>query len=153
MTITLQDRNAYSEVFELMKYIDRKDLSKIPMDILEAIKENRNEEYVPKIDLENVNKSLSKDARALYIGLYKEYIVQDEKERQAINKAVYDNKMKRRNEIKYEIFNKEKVNEEMVKEKEIEQNKNLVVYKENFLTRIINRIKLLFRSGGNKSGN
>lgn len=153
MTITLQDRNAYSEVFELMKYIDRKDLSKIPMDILEAIKENRNEEYVPKIDLENVNKSLSKDARALYIGLYKEYIVQDEKESQAINKALYDNKMKRRNEIKYDIFNKEKVNKEIVEEKEIEKNKNLVVYKENFITRIINRIKLLFRSGGNKSGN
>ena len=153
MTITLQDRNAYSEVFELMKYIDRKDLSKIPMDILEAIKENKNEEYVPKIDLENVNKSLSKDARALYIGLYKEYIVQDEKELQAINKALYDNKMKRSNEIKYDIFNKEKINKEIVEEKEIEKNKNLVVYKENFITRIINRIKLLFRSGGSKSGN
>lgn len=151
--LSLQTKNAYSEVFELMKSVDRNDLDKIPMDILISIKENRNEEYVPKIDFENINQSLSKKALALYIGLYKKYIVQDKEEVQAINKILYENEVKKSKDAKYDIFNKTNADEINVTEDKIEQNKELVVYEESFIKRIINKLKSIFKSGGKKSGN
>lgn len=132
--ISLQTKNAYSEIFELMKYIDKNDLNKIPMDILITIKENRNEEYIPKINFENINESLSKKARALYIWLYKTYIVEDKNEKVAINKILYDNEIKKNKDISYNIFNKNN-----------EENQELVVYKENFIKKILSKIKEIFR--------
>ena len=131
---SLQTKNAYSEIFELMKYIDKNDLNKIPMDILITIKENRNEEYIPKINFENINESLSKKARALYIWLYKTYIVEDKNEKVAINKILYDNEIKKNKDISYNIFNKNN-----------EENQELVVYKENFIKKILSKIKEIFR--------
>ena len=153
MTVPLETRNAYSEVFELMKSIDRNDLDKIPMDILIAIRDNRNEEYVPKIDFENINQSLSKKALALYIGLYKKYIVQDKEELQAINKILYENEMKKSEKAKYDVFDKTNQNKENRAESKIEQDKELVVYRENFIHKVINKLKSIFRSGGKNSGN
>ena len=124
--ISLQTKNAYSEIFELMKYIDKNDLNKIPMYILITIKENRNEEYIPKINFENINESLSKKARASYIWLYKTYIVEDKNEKVAINKILYDNEIKKNKDISYNIFNKNN-----------EENQELVVYKENFIKKIL----------------
>lgn len=147
--ISLQTKNAYSEVFELMKFIDRNDLNKIPMEVLITIKENRNEEYMPKIDLKNINQSLNKDALCLYIWLYKTYIAKDKNEVQAINKILYDNENKKNKEIKYDFFNKTNDN----KESKTEESKELVVYKESFIKKIVNKLKEVFKSGGKKSGN
>ena len=140
--ISLQTKNAYSEVFELIKNIDKKDLDRIPMNILMAIKENRNVDYKPKIDLENINKSLSKDAQALYIGLYQKYMVQDKNEVQAINKILYDNEMKKNRDNNYNFFNQSKGNNENKKE----EIKELVIYKESFIKSIINKIKEVIRT-------
>lgn len=151
--LSLQTKNAYSEVFELMKYVDINDLDKIPVDILISIKENRNKEYVPKINLENINQSLSKKALALYIGLCKKYIIQDKEEVQAINKILYENEVKKSKDAKYDAFNKTNVDEINVTEEKIEQNKEIVVYEESFIKKIIKKLKSIFKSGGRKSGN
>ncbi|MBR3003170.1 MAG: hypothetical protein IKF38_06445 [Clostridia bacterium] len=151
--ISLQTRNAYSEVFEVMKSIDRNDLDKIPMDILIAIRDNRNEEYVPKIDFENINQSLSKKALALYIGLYRKYIVQDKEELQAINRVLYENEIKKNKGIKYDVFNNTNANEKNITEDKKEPNNELVVYKESIIQKVINILKSIFRSGGKNSGN
>lgn len=147
--ISLQTRNAYSEVFELMKLIDRNDLDRVPMDVLRAIKENRNEEYVPKIDFENINQSLSKKALALYIGLYRKYIVQDKEELQEINKILYKNEMKRNNGTSYDIFNKTNETKEV---NEVKESKELVIYKETLINKIIKKLKSIFGIGGKKGG-
>ena len=54
--LSIETKNSYSEVFELLKYTNRKDLEKIPIDLIEAIKENRNIDYSPKIDINNMQK-------------------------------------------------------------------------------------------------
>lgn len=151
--ISIQTKNAYSEVFELMKSIDRNDLDKIPMDILIAIRDNRNEEYVPKIDFENINQSLSKKALALYIGLYRKYIVQDKEELQAINKILYENEMKKNKGNKYDVFNNTNASEKNITEDKKEPNNELVVYKDNIIQKVINKLKSIFRTGGKNSGN
>ena len=84
----IQTRNSYSEVFELLKYTDRNDLNKIPMNLLKTIKENRNEQDIPKINFNDINNSLSKKARSLYMWLYLTYITDSREEKERINKAI-----------------------------------------------------------------
>lgn len=150
MTVSLETRNAYSEVFELMKSIDRNDLDKIPMNILKAIRDNRNEEYVPKINFDNISQSMCKDALELYIWLYKTYMVQDKDEKQAINKILYENEIKQNKGVKYDIFNNTNASEKNITEDKKEPNKELVVYKESIIQKVIKKLKSIFRSGGKK---
>ncbi len=138
--ISLQTRNVYSEIFELLKHIDKNDLNRVPMDVLIVIKENRNVEYVPNIDFENINDSLSKRARAFYVWLYTTYMVQDKAEKDRIKKILYDNEMEKNKNISYDIFNKNKEKKNNKKDKE------LVLYKkESFIKKIINKIKEIFK--------
>ena len=140
--ISLQTKNTYSEIFELMKYIDRNDLNKIPKQVLVAIKENRNESYVPKIDLENINNSLSKDTLALYIWLYKTYMVKNKQEVQEINKILYDNENKKSIDVTYNIFNKKIID----KKEDDKKDKELIVYKKSFIKKLINKLKKIFNN-------
>lgn len=138
--ISLQTRNVYSEIFELLKHIDKNDLNRVPMDVLTVIKENRNVEYVPNIDFKNINNSLSKRARAFYVWLYTTYMVQDKAEKDRIKKILYDNEMEKNKNISYDIFNKNKEKKNNKKDKE------LVLYKkESFIKKIINKIKEIFK--------
>ena len=51
----------YQEVYEILSYMNKSDVMKIPIEILEEITDNRNKEYVTQIDpydifnLENLN--------------------------------------------------------------------------------------------------
>lgn len=47
-------RNVYSEVFELLGYMDKITVMKIPIEILNKIKENKNDEYISRIDKNNI---------------------------------------------------------------------------------------------------
>ena len=44
------NRAVYSEVFEILKYMDKTDVMKIPIEILTKIKNNKDENYISKID-------------------------------------------------------------------------------------------------------
>ncbi len=146
MVVSFKSKNTYSEVFELLKYVDRNDLDKIPIDILNAIKDNRNKDYEPKIDFSNLKNCISDEAAALYVGLCKKYIVQDKSEIQGINKVLYENEIKKNAKTDYAVFHTED-------ESKNESTESLVVYKESSIRKIINRLKSIFRSGGKKRGN
>lgn len=161
MLKSLQIKNSYSEIFELLKYIDRSDLNKIPMKLLETIKENRNEQYVPNIDINDISNSLSKEAIALYMWLYLTYMTDSQDEKNVINKFLYLNEIENQKRLKLndDIFRKKadikKINEiepsiDIKKFDNIESNKknnSLMVIKTNILTKIINKIKNFFNRG------
>lgn len=161
MLKSLQIKNSYSEIFELLKYIDRSDLNKIPMNLLETIKENRNEQYVPNIDINDISNSLSKEAMALYMWLYLTYMTDSQDEKDVINKFLYLNEIENQKRLKLndDIFRKKadikKINEiepsiDIKNFDNIESNKknnSLMVIKTNILTKIINKIKNFFNRG------
>ena len=161
MLKSLQIKNSYSEIFELLKYIDRSDLNKIPMNLLETIKENRNEQYVPNIDINDISNSLSKEAMALYMWLYLTYMTDSQDEKDVINKFLYLNEIENQKKLKLndDIFRKKadikKINEiepsiDIKSFDNIESNKknnSLMVIKTNILTKIINKIKNFFNRG------
>ena len=46
--------NVYSEVYEILSYMDKISVMKIPMEILNTIKENRNKKYISKINKKDI---------------------------------------------------------------------------------------------------
>lgn len=138
--LSIETRNSYSEVFELLKYTNRKDLEKIPIDLIEVIKENRNIDYSPKIDINNMQKMLSKKALCLYTWLYLEYINKDIQEKNRINKILYDNEIKKQSNLKINNMFEKPSNIKANNSEKIE-NKQIVIYKQTLFQKIINKIK------------
>ena len=58
----INGKNAYTEIFEILKNMDRKLVMKIPIEIVKAIKDNRDLEYKVKIDKNDIfnKKNISK---------------------------------------------------------------------------------------------
>lgn len=137
----LQTKNSYSEVFELLKHIDRNDLKKIPMNLLETIKENRNEKYMPDINFNDINNSLSKKAIALYMWLYLTYITDNIEEKERINKILYNNEI----EVKSNLRLNDNMFKKMSYDEQTKENNQLIVDKPNLLKRIINKIRYFFK--------
>lgn len=132
--------NTYSEVFEVLSNMDKSIVMKIPLEILEIIKNNRNLDYVSKIDkndLFNLN-NLSEDAINVLAWLDVNYWITDEK-KEKIKEYLKNNNEKVRFDG-FPKFNQEKnANNKMVIE-----DVQVKIYKENIIVKIINGIKKLF---------
>lgn len=134
-------RDTYSEVFELLKHINRRELDKIPMEMLQTIKENKNDEYKPNINFENLDNLMSKEAKELYIWLYITYMAESQEEKDRVRKILYENDMKANSNLKLndDIFKKKTENKSEI------ENNSLVEYKQSFIQKIIKKIKMFFK--------
>lgn len=131
--------DTYSEVYEILSYMNKSIVMKVPVEILEVIKENRNMEYVSKIDkadLFNLN-NISKDTINVLAWLDVNYWIDKEK-REKINSS-YGNNFEKSNNA--EIDSLEKV--EKKNSKIITDEVQVKVYKDTIINRILNRIKKL----------
>ena len=132
--------NTYSEVFEVLSNMDKSIVMKIPLEILEIIKNNRNLDYVSKIDkndLFNLN-NLSEDAINVLAWLDVNYWITDEK-KEKINEYLKNNNEKVRFDG-FPKFNQEK----NANNKTVIEDVQVKIYKENIIVKIINGIKKLF---------
>ena len=148
-TVTVEYANAYSEVLGILKFISKEDYDKIPESKIELFTVNSNKEYNfvynPEKTLDEQN--VSKRAKAIIGILFRDYwateiqrekIIRKQKNDRLIleeeKKSLYDvdNIFKKRNVSNEEINVKEEVTE-------------MIVYKENFITKLLNRIKNLFK--------
>lgn len=131
--------DTYSEVYEILSYMNKSIVMKVPVEILEVIKENRNLDYVSKIDKEdlfNLN-NISKDTINVLAWLDVNYWIDKEKKEKI--KISYGNEFKESNHGEIYIF--EKVEKES--DKIITDEVQVKIYKETIINRIINKIKNL----------
>lgn len=137
-------RNAFKEVHEILKNTDEELVEKIPKKFLTFIEENMNNEYECNIqsDVDIDKQNLLKETEAILALIYRnywateeekqEFELKDQAEKEAKEKA-YDERIQR-------IFEERKF---VSKEPE---NKELIVKpKENFIKRIINKIKSILK--------
>ena len=138
-----------TEVDEILNYLSKEEFNKIPEDIKQFIKENKDNEYIWNYDESKSLKeqNLSRDTIAILSYLNMEYLLNDEQ--------------KQLMEIIHELNEKEKLKEEYSsdnqynyddlfknnkKEQNKEENKEIVVVKKQSLfTRIINKLKEIFK--------
>lgn len=131
--------DTYSEVYEILSYMNKSIVMKVPVEILGVIKENRNLNYVSKIDKEdlfNLN-NLSKDAINVLAWLDVNYWMDNEKKEKI--KISYENE--RRESNQGEKYFVEKIEKEC--NKIITNEVQVKVYKETIIKKIINKLKNL----------
>lgn len=147
-------KNAFSEVYEILEHLNKDDYEKISKEFLEAIKTNRNEDYVfsLKTNVELKDQDLMPETRAILFNLFYDYYA-DEKQKQIIQDIW--NTQKRKEDIekqaKYDVdvFKSEKEKTENYEVSHSLENNGstemIISNKENFFTRIINKIKRILR--------
>ena len=107
--------NVYSEVYEILSYMDKISVMKITMEILNTIKENRNKKYISKInkkDIFNRNNVLPETIKYMAWIDVNYWETKEEKERLKklhIKKIAQEEKEKSEKYRNIEYFKKEKV--------------------------------------------
>ena len=144
---------ACTEVSEILQYLIRDDYNKIPSEIIEAIEENKSREYVFNYDenIELKEQKLLKETRAILFNLFRDYLATSEQKEKIIRMQNEErNKLNEQKKIKYNVDNILKKDEmQKLVKCEINTNEKITalakVEKENFLVRILRKIKSFFR--------
>lgn len=138
------------EVDEILEYLSEEDLLKIPEEVRNVIKENKDEEYFWKYDETKTleEQKLSRDTIAILAYINMEYLLNDEQKQlmQQIHE-LNEKKSEKAKKEKYDVdnlFKKNQIQKEEINASEQKQETSLVEYKENFITKMINKIKSFF---------
>lgn len=138
------------EVDEILNYLSEEDLRKIPEEVRNTIKENKDNEYFWKYDETKPLKEqdVSRDTIAFLSYLNMEYLLNEEQKQlmQQLHK-LNEKKLEEAKAEKYgveDLFKRNETQQEELKETEQEQEQALVEYKESFFTKMVNKIKNFF---------
>lgn len=168
MTNLQKTKQAYAEIDAFIEILPEDKKRKIPKNMKEFFKEQKDKEYKKEIDI-NIpveEQNLKEETLALIALLYIKYICEDEEEKKNLEKIYAENESRYRKEIKekYSVekvmqkrnkdYNKYKTKENL-EERQSNTNKQisekfLVEYKEPILKRIINKIKSFLKIGNFK---
>lgn len=150
MEISINIKQAYSEIDEFLELLSEEKRSKIPPKLRKIFKEEKDKNYTKKIDprIPIKDQKLKDETLGIIALLNLEYWTEDEEEKETLKKIYIENEKKYQEKLKKE-FNSDDIfkdRNEQVKNKIIEAEKNeMTVYKEPIIKRIINKIQNLFR--------
>ena len=139
-------KNAYTEVYTILQELNEEEYNKIPLEVVEAIKVNRNEEYEYELDdeLELKEQAMLPETKAILFNLFRDYLATPEQKVKIIrmqNEERQKNELKKQQKYNTDVFaNKQK--KETVQQNNEER--QIVEYKENIFKRILNKIKKFF---------
>ena len=141
------------EVDVVLKHLSDSDYNKIPKEVIQVIKDNMDKEYIWEYDetKELKDQGLSRDTIAFLSYINMEYLL-NEKQREYMQRLYEINEQEKlkeeySNDVKYDYSNLFKRNheEEIEQTSKVEEN-SLIVYKEGFFTKLVNKIKKFFRA-------
>ena len=146
-------KNAYKEILEILKFMPKDELSKIPEEKIEYFEKNKNADYNfvfdSSVSLEEQN--ISREAKAIILNLYNDYFLSDnQKEKLSDILRLNEKKYQEKQREKYnpnDIFKENKDTSSIQLDNEIVDNKNLPVEIEsnnNIFKKIINKLRSLF---------
>ena len=141
--------NAYTEVYIILQELNEEEYNKIPPEVINAIEENRNEDYEYELEdeLELKEQPMLPETKAILFNLFRDYLATPEQKTKIIrmqNEARQKNELKKQQMYNTDVFSnrqREKTQYNIQKEKEVT---GIVQYKENIFTRIWNKIKSFF---------
>lgn len=142
MGISLNKKRAFSEVDAFLSTLGKSYINKIPKDILDVIKFEKDESYKVKIDpdISIESQDFSREAISIILWLNLEFFCNDEQKE--LLEKIYSN-----NQKLYEKEQKEKYSVENIFPKNNEKNNSLVKKeKQNLFKRILKYINNLFKN-------
>ena len=146
-------KNAYTEVYTILQDLNEEEYNKIPPEVIETLDANRNKEYEYFLDneLELKDQPMLPETKAILFNLFRDYLATPEQRTKIIkmqNEARQKNELKKQQMYNTDVFANKSINKTTkVDENEVEANneeKQIVIYKENIFKRILNKIKSLF---------
>lgn len=146
MRVSMQTRQAYSEIDEFLRLLSEKKRNEIPKKLREFFKEEKDQEYFKNIDI-NIpikDQNLRKETLAIIALLNLQYWCKDETEKKRLQ-AIYAQNEKEYQDMLYEKYNPNdifKKKDEIITENNIEtkENMQMIEYKEPIFKKIINKI-------------
>lgn len=137
---------AITDVLDILEHTEEKEVEKIPYQLMEFLKQNKSPNYIPNIDYtKNVKEmKLNEQTQALLGLIYYKYWANEE-EKKYFNEKITKNEQRYQDELrdKYSIDNIFKQRRE--KEEQKPEQALVVIEKESFWKKFINRIKKIFR--------
>jgi len=139
-------KNAYKEVYTILQELNEEEYNKIPLEIIEAIRLNMNEEYKYELDdeLELKDHQMFPETKAILFNLFRDYLATPEQKEKIIR---MQNEERQKNEIKKQKQYNTNVFEKKQKEKSARNQQEtiqLIEYKENIFKKILNKIIKFF---------
>lgn len=147
-------QNAFTEVYEIINYLNEYDYNKIPKEIISVIEENRNQEYEYFLD-ESIPFTEQKklpETKAILFNLFRDYLCTKEQKEKIINfqraeRIKMEEEKKKSYNYTEEIFknksnkkDNETTNESFESKELIKLEKNKLIFKLfNFIKKIFNK--------------
>lgn len=138
------ESDTYSEVYEILSYMDKSTVMKIPSEILEKIKEKRNKFYISNIDPNDIfnSQNVKKQTIDVLVCLDVNFWMTDEKKKKLKEKYYRKNTLQQEMYNADNIFKKSKNNEYKNAVEEV----LIVEYEEkNFWQKICANLKKMFK--------
>ena len=146
MNISLNTRQAYSEVAEFLSLLSDEQRNKIPEKLREFFKREKDKEYVKNINtsIPIKDQKLKEETLAIIALLNLQYWCKDEEEKKRLQ-AIYAQNEQEYQKMLYEVYNPKdifKKKEETIIENnnEIKKDMQFLKYKEPIFKKIINKI-------------
>ena len=141
---------AYSEVDKILSFMEIRYVEKVPKKMRDMFKNEKLQGYEPNID-KNIpleEQKLERKTIAILAMLNLNYWCENEEEKEELIRA-YSNNDKKRNEELREKYNPDNIFKNKNKEREVEQITEEITAiaeykKENFIKKLLNKIKRLF---------
>ena len=139
-------KNAYAEVYTILQELNEEEYNKIPPEVIETIEANRNEDYEYELDdeLELKDEPMLPETKAILFNLFRDYLATPEQKAKIIrmqNEARQKNELKKQQMYNIDVFANRQKEDKVQTNSEKTQ---IVEYKENIFTRILNKIKRFF---------
>lgn len=151
MEISINTRQAYSEIDAFLGILSEEKRNEIPKKLITLFKKEKDQSYVKEIDINAPlkNQNLKEETLDIIAFLNLQYWCKDETEKERLMKIYTRNEQKYQEELreKYNpdnLFMKKTVKEPK-QEETVQNNVSMVEYKESIIIKIINRIKEFFR--------
>lgn len=153
MEINQNYRNAFTEVYTILDYIEEEDYIKIPQNIIDMIENNKNDDYEYEMneDIDIFKQPMLSETKAILFNFFRDYWATSE-QKEKINRMQNEEKQKLDKEKlkKYnvnDIFKSNLPNSKMIKvDEDKEKSKSvLVVKKESIISKVIYIIKKLLK--------
>lgn len=139
MNVESINKQALAQTYYILNDFSETNKNKIPNTLINTISENMDKQYMDTDEL------LEETKEILYAILNKYVLSQSQKDNLAEYYRYYDAKMEEEKVKKYHYDNIFKTNNETKIENSTENNNQIVLYKENFIRKIINKIRKLFK--------
>ena len=109
-------KNAYTEVYTILQDLEEEEYKKIPPEIIETIKANRNEEYRYELneELELKDHPMLPETKAILFNLFRDYLATPEQKQKIIkmqNEEIRKNELQKQKRYSTDVFkNRRKTN-------------------------------------------